>query len=135
MLLSARILNNCTSVNSWDWAEEAQFTQGDTADIYFMLVDATRDKAVNHFEPAGRRYVPAAGATMSCIVENINDAVRIVRAAVQPFAQDPSIWKLSILGTDTILGTCALALTLNESGKLTRGRIEAAVLINDMDTL
>lgn len=134
MLLRARMLNAVASVNAYEVAEQVQFTQGDTVDIYFQLIDATLDPAPK-FIPAGRRYMPAAGALLSVKLDNIDDNIAITRSAVQPFANDPSIWKVSVLGTDAIVGTCALVLTLTESGKVTRGRTEAAVEICAQGTL
>lgn len=134
MLLSARMLNNVASVNAFDWAENVEFTQGDQVDVYFQLIDASLDKAVKGYVPAGRRYMPAAGATLSVTIANIDDAVQIVRSASQPFANDPSIWKVSVLNSDKIVGTCALVLVLNESGKKTYGRLEAAVLVAGQGT-
>lgn len=135
MLLSARMLYNVSSVNQFSWTDVVEFTQGDSYDIYFQLIDANLDKPVYGFKPAGRRYMPAVGATLTVRLDNIDDAVAISRPAVQPFAQDPSIWKVSVLATDKIVGTCALVLTLNESGKVTSGRVQAAVLIDSTGTL
>jgi hypothetical protein len=134
MLLSARMLQDVASVNSYELTEEVEFTQGDTVDIYFQLVDASLDKAVKGFVPSGRRYVPAAGATLSVKLDNIDDNIQVTRAASQPFANDSSIWKVSVLSTDRIIGTCAMVLTLTEAGKVTRGRIEAVVLIRSQST-
>jgi hypothetical protein len=130
MLLSARMLNNVASVNAFSWTDEVEFTQGDATDIYFQLIDATLDKPVYGFKPGGRRYMPAAAATLSVTINNIDDAVAITRIAVQPFAQDPSIWRVSVLNSDKIVGTCALMLALNETGKLTTGILQSAVLIH-----
>jgi hypothetical protein len=129
------MLQDVASVNSYELTEEVEFTQGDTVDIYFQLVDASLDKAVKGFVPSGRRYVPAAGATLSVKLDNIDDNIQVTRAASQPFANDSSIWKVSVLSTDRIIGTCAMVLTLTEAGKVTRGRIEAVVLIRSQSTV
>lgn len=135
MLLSARMLNDVASVNAYEVVEQVEFTQGDTVDVYFQLVDASLDKAVRGFVPAGRRYMPAVGATLSVKLDNIDDNIALTRAATQPFTQDPSIWRLNVIGTDRIIGTCALVVVLTEAGKVTRGRIEAAVQIQSQGTL
>lgn len=129
------MLNGVSSVNDFEAVTQLEFTQGDTVDLYFQLLDLTRDKAIKGFVPAGRRYVPAAGATLSVRLDNINDAIAVTRSASQPFTQDPSIWKLTVIGTDKIVGTCALVLTLTEGVKVTRGRAEAAVQIQGQGTL
>jgi hypothetical protein len=135
MLLSVRLLDNVADVNRFDWADQVSLTQGDGGAIYFQLIDANQDKAVHGYVPAGRRYMPAAGATLSVVLDNINDNVKITRAASQPFSQDPSIWKLQLLSSDTIKGTCALRVTLTEGTTVRRGSKSAAVLILPQSTV
>ena len=135
MLLGARMLDQVGNVNQFKVVDSIEFTQGDTATVYIQLVDLTKDKAVEGFVPSGRRYVPAAGATLSIKLDNIDDALALTRTATLPFTGDSSIWSFSVLATDKIQGTCALSLTLNESGIITRGRIEAVVLIHSQGAL
>lgn len=129
MLLSARMLNDVNSVNSWENADSIQFTKGDVVDIYFVTIDASLDTASENFLPPGRRYVPAAGATLQVVIESIDDAKKITRYASQPFANDLSIWKVSILSSDIIEGTANLRLTLTETSKVTRGLLRNALRI------
>src|SRR5882672_4392117 len=112
MLLSARILRDCANVNSFEYADSAQFTRGDVVDVFFQLIDASLDTASENFIPAGRRYMPAVGATLQAVVENIDDSVKITRTLSQPFVNDPSIWKISFFASDAISGTSNLRLTL-----------------------
>ena len=129
MLLSARILKDCASVNSFEYADSAQFTKGDVVDVYFQLIDASLDTASENFIPPGRRYMPASGATLSIVVENINDAVKITRTATQPYATDGSIGKVSFFASDVIEGTSNLRLTLTEGLKVTKGLLKNAFRI------
>lgn len=126
MLLSARPIKDVGSVNVFTWATQLEYTQGDTVDLYFMLVDRTQD---TRSDPPGRRYMPAAGATLQVTLDNIDQAKQLTRAATQPFTNDPSIWKVSIIATDVIKGTCGLALALTEGTRVTRGRVEAFALV------
>lgn len=130
MLLSARFLTQVSSVNAWNYADNAQWTQGDTVTVYLQLVDLTLDKAVQGFVPAGRRYVPASGATLTVTLANIDQAVQVTRFATQPYSNDGSIWKFTVLPSDAISGTCDVKLSLNESGVITAGVAKAGVLIN-----
>lgn len=130
MLLSARILNQVTSVNAWQYADQAQWTAGDTVSLFIQLIDLTQDRAVKGYNPAGRRYMPASGATLNLTLANIDQSVQLSRAAVQAYpTSDPSIWRLSVLATDAIKGTCTIQLSLNEGGVITSGSVKAAVLI------
>lgn len=130
MLLSAQMLKDVQSVNSFEPDVQLSWTEGDVVDIYFRLIDLTLDRADQGFSPAGRRYVPAAGATLSVSIENVDDAKKITRLATQPFANDGSIWKLSMLSTDTIRGTPQMRLTLTETTKVTRGTVKLAFKIH-----
>jgi len=135
MLLSARMLDSVGSVNIFEYVDQVSFMEGDTVDLFFQLIDLSKDKAINQFKPAGRRYIPVAGATMSVVLDNIDDDIKVTRVATQPFAGDPSIWKVSVLASDKIRGTVALSITLTESGVVKRGRVETAVAISPSGTL
>lgn len=135
MLLSARFLNQVSSVNGFEYAANAQWTEGDTVSLYFQLIDASLDRPAQGFVPAGRRYMPAAGATLNATITNIDDSVQITRTAVQPYALDPSIWRVDILSTDKIRGTCDLVLALREGLVSTNSRVVGGVLISPTGAL
>jgi hypothetical protein len=121
MLLSTRMLKDAQNVNSFEYADVAEFFQGDPVTVYFQLIDASQDRGSQGFVPPGRRFVPAPGATLTCIVESIDIAKQIVRLASQPFAQDGSIWALQFFPTDIIKGTANLRLNLVQNGQATNG--------------
>lgn len=127
MLLSGRMLNDVANVNSFEPVETLKATENDTIDVYFQLVDKSLDTPQQGFYPSGRRYMPAAGATLQVVMQSIDGAKTLTRFAVQPFTQDPSIWRLPVLSSDKIKGTYNLQLTLTEGGKVTRGVIQQAV--------
>ena len=130
MLLSARLFNDCQSVNSWENAAVIEFSQGDPTTAFFQLIDQSLDRAIDGFNPSGRRYVPATGATLKCVVESIDSAKAITRLATQPFASDPSIWSLGFIASDLIQGTCNLRLTLTEGSVVRSGIVKCAFRIH-----
>ncbi len=122
MQLSARPLIDVSGVNSFTITDQIKFSEGDATTIYFQLIDASLDTVGKGFNPAGRRYMPVSGATLSVDVDNIDDAKKITRSATQPYTLDPSIWAVTILSTDDIgAGTISIKLTLTQSGVVTRG--------------
>lgn len=136
MRLSARILENVTGVNTWSHADQAEFTEGDAPTIYLQLIDLSQDRADKGVVPGGRRFIPAAGATLSVLLDALDDSRKITRAATQPYAQDPSIWALQLLATDKIRGTISLKLTLTEPGpKITYGVVAAALRVSTLDNM
>lgn len=126
------MLDGVSSVNDFDYVDQAEFTQGDTIQVYFQLIDASQDKPSAGFKPAGRRYMPPSGATLSVVIDNggCDFHQAITRSAVQAFpTSDPSIWYLQIMGTDQVRGTVDLQLKLTVSGVITYGRATAALAI------
>lgn len=126
MILSARFLTNVANVNRFDYVQNVEFSEGDAPTVYFQLIDKSKDLAAHGFKPAGRRYMPATAATLQVTVDNIDDAKKITRFCTQPYAQDPSIWALTIMTTDKIVGTSGLKLVLNESAAITNGYVQGA---------
>lgn len=114
MLLSARILKDVCSVNSFEYDSQAQWTVGDSTYLYFQLIDSSLDTSLQGHSPPGRRYVPADSSSLSVVLENIDDAKKITRSAVQPYANDGSIWRLTIYSTDVLRGAPQMRLTLTE---------------------
>lgn len=129
MLLSARPLNDVANVNSFEYAEAVHWTEGDQVVLYLQLIDSSLDTDMKGFYPAGRRYMPPAGSTLSIQIQNIDSSKVITRLATQPFTEDASIWAVSILATDAIHGSPQLVLTLTEPSKTVRGVVKNAIKI------
>lgn len=129
MLLSVRILQDVTTVNSYDYVDRGSWTKGDTTILYLQLIDLSKDRAGQGFVPAGRRYCPASGATLAVTIDSLDSSKKITdRVATQPYPTlDPSIWAIAITSADTVSGTCAVRVTLTQSSVVTRGYKEAAV--------
>lgn len=121
MLLSARALQDVANVNSFEPATTVQMTAGDAGTFYFQLIDKSLDLSNQGFSPAGRRYMPAAGSTLSVKIMSINDALTVTRVATQPFPLDPSIWSIPLLATDMLNGSYSMRLTLTEGGVAKHG--------------
>ncbi len=127
MLLSCRMLLDVGSVNTFKYVQRVSFTAADPQTVYFQLLDASLDTSADGFSPPGRRYMPAAGASLSVVLDSIDISKRITRTATQPFASDPSIWSVSVLASDTIKGTVNLKLALTEGTVIRRGALLGAI--------
>jgi hypothetical protein len=130
MLLSARILSPFSDVNNFDVAQVFQMSSGEQQVMTFQLIDAAKCPPTQCFYPFGLRYMPAAGAVLQCTLQAIDGNQNIVRYASQPYpTQDPSIWQLTLMSTDTLVGTFALKLSLSEGGVIKKGSLQQAVQI------
>jgi hypothetical protein len=129
MLLSARVLQDVANANSFEYGSEICWTEGDTLNIYFQLIDASLDTPLQGFSPAGRRFVPATGATLEITLENLDDGKKLTRLATQPFANDGSIWALQVLASDKIRGTPQARFKLTQSTVVTTGLLKNGIKI------
>ncbi len=120
MVLSAKVLTDVNSVNSFEYTERLATVEGDPFTLYLQLFDSAK----------GLRYVPAADATLSVVLDNINTARRVTRSATQPYEGDLSIWSVPVLSTDTLAaGTVSIRLTLVEGGVTRKGLVINAIAV------
>lgn len=70
MQLSALMLSDVSGINQWRYVDIFEYTQGDHPRVYFMLIDATKYKATEGFNPNGQRYMPAAGAQLQVVLKS-----------------------------------------------------------------
>ncbi len=127
MLLTARPLINVANVNTWEYADQVKFTQGDQVLVYFQLIDAIKDTSL---KMPGKRYVAASGATLIATVNSIDINKTYAKVATQPFPGDLSIWQIQILASDQCVGTLTIKLALLESGLTTHGVIKNVLSID-----
>jgi hypothetical protein len=138
VLLSCRMLNAVSDVNHWDLVETLEMSEGSLpSDIYLMLVDESLDRFASGFSPDGRRYCPPAGSTLTVTLDNVDDAKKVTRVATQPFPGDASIWKVSLLTTDSgkVRGTVNVKLSLAETTPVARtitGSVKAAIGVRSL---
>lgn len=133
MKLSARMLQDVQSVNSFEFTDVLEFGEGDLPAIHFQLIDSTLDKAEKGYFPSGRRYMPAVGATLTATLWSVDASKTITRACTQPFAQDPSVWRLQLLTGDSIVGFRDLRITLTEGTVVTNGSVRHAVSVQSQN--
>jgi hypothetical protein len=131
--LSIRMLDSVANVNNFSYANQVSMTEGDSPLIYFQLVDLAQDRADQGFVPAGRRYIPVTGTTVSVYFDHVDDARKINRAATQPFAGDPSIWAVQLQANDPFRGTVNLIVTMTESSKVSKGILQQAIAVYPTD--
>jgi hypothetical protein len=123
------MLDSVADVNHFQYVDVLQFTEGDLPTIFFQLIDAAMDRAEKGFVPGGRRYVPAAGTTLTVTLQSIDSAKTITRVATQPFPNDTSIWAVALTTGDSIVGFRDMKLTLVEPLSTKYGFVRHAVSV------
>jgi hypothetical protein len=139
MRLAVELLDNVDSVNSYTKVSQWDILPGETKDLYFQLVDASK---------GGLRYIPQE------VPANPNPIVPVVRlmiprntvitgsinnvrvssdysidvVATQPFAGDASIWKVSFSEAETqVMATGSIQVKVTEGTKVSIARNEFAI--------
>lgn len=118
MKFSAIPLINVSGVNNFSYSTQIEYTSGDATDIYLQLTDLEKNLAQRAWNPAGLRYIPPALSTLQITIRNIDTSKEFTRYGSQPFSQDGSIWKFSLLPTDPVSGTLSIKLVLTEPSGL-----------------
>lgn len=102
MLLSAKPLKNVMNINSWQYCNAWMVSSGQPFDLYFQLVDLEKDTAISPkggFTDTNIRYIPQGTTSAQVVFDALDDDEVITVNASQPFADDKSIWKISLLST------------------------------------
>lgn len=127
MNLSVRFLSNVANVNSYIYIDRPTFYEGDSADVYFQLVDKELDTPAFNYYPPYRRFVPAAGTTLIITLMSLDSTKIVTKAAIQPFIGDASIWKFSVSPSDKLKGSVNMRIQLNQGGIITNTLIQPAI--------
>lgn len=101
MRLNAKILKNVAGVNNWAYANQASVQEGQANEIYFQIVDWDQipgtDKSIA-LPDAPLRYIPQGTVvTLSASFPSIDSAQEFSVVGTQPFPDDKSIWKVTLL--------------------------------------
>lgn len=129
MNLSVRFLSNVANVNSFIYIDRPTFTEGDTSDVYFQLVDKELDTPTFNFYPPYRRFVPIVGSTVIVTLMSLDSTRVVTKAATQPFVGDSSMWKFGITPSDKLRGSVNMRLQLSQGGVITNALIQPAINI------
>lgn len=105
MRINAKMLRNVSGLNHWEYASEAFLQEGQINEFYLQLVD------LNKIQPAEKsksqpdfplRYITqAAVASLVVTFPALDSGDQFDIVATQPFADDKSIWKVTIPSTQT----------------------------------
>lgn len=118
MRLGLVMLDNASVLNGLKYLNQVYISPGDTASVFFQIVDLD---SVNQNNLIGNRYMPISGATMSMIIQSVNDRKTLVLTPTMAFPNDDrSIWTFSLTQYQTsIAAGVNLIATLTEGTKVT----------------
>lgn len=109
MLLYAKLLEPVYDVNNFGVVDTLNIPANQTNNIYFQLFSKIGEK----FD---LRYIPHVSSIITVKFDHIDFNKVITRNAINPFADDRSIWVVSLLPNDMIANN-SMQITLNEGGE------------------
>lgn len=138
MRLSAKILKNVTSVNSWEYANQAHAQEGQANTIYIQLVDLDRSvslAAEKSFAVPEMpiRYIPQGTVvTASATLPALDDDEQFTTAGAQPFPDDKSIWRFNLTASQ-VPSSGYMKITLIEDGVTRTFLIKNAITVDTLE--
>lgn len=136
MRLNAKILKNVANVNQWQYTNQASVQEGQANEIYLQLVDLDKTPGLEKsvaLPDFPLRYISQAAVTaLEATFPSIDDTQQIVVSATQPFADDKSIWKIS-LANDQLPKSGNFKLKLTEDGLDKFILVKSAISVDLLD--
>jgi hypothetical protein len=100
VILSARLLKNVANVNQWQYTAQWNLAEGQPSEVYFQLVDLEKDPTTQvskAFPDNPLRYISSATSLSAQVsFDSLDNSEIIIVSAIQPFANDRSIFKLNL---------------------------------------
>jgi len=131
MRLSAKLLKNVSSVNHFQYEDQAYIVEGSSNEFYFQLVDLdklTYGKDSEALPDHPLRYMPATGSTIVAEFDSLFEDDQFTINATQPFPQDASIWKVEMT-EEQIPKSGNFIFTLTENSKSKRVVVRSAITV------
>lgn len=125
MKLSAKFLKNVANINNFQYANQWSISEGSQHVLYFQFIDKLKDDL---------RYISEAASIDEVTVTflNIDETFEIIKTATQPFADDKSIWSIT-LNVDEVPNPGAVKFSITEDGSERRFRVEQAISVDLLD--
>jgi hypothetical protein len=121
MKLSAKFLKNVANINNFEYANQWDIAEGSAHTLYFQIID----KHMNDL-----RYMSQAAVfSVSVTFLSINDDEEIVKTATRPFADDKSIFSIT-LNADEIPNSGAVKFSLTQDGAESKFKVEQAIVVD-----
>ena len=104
-----RLLENVKDFNTFREVDQFEHVNGSQQDLYFRIVQVEADSGP---ESMNNRWLPSGSATVQFKFDDIDQARVISRSGTMVYpSDDRSIFKVTILATESINGSVTMILT------------------------
>lgn len=121
MKLSVKFLKNVVNVNTFQYFENWDISEGSAQRLYFQIVDLHKE---------GIRYMSQETPLLVSVkFPSIDSDIAIEKTATQPFADDKSIWYVD-LDVFEVPNPGSVEFCLDENGVVSRFKVAQAITVN-----
>lgn len=121
MKLSAKFLKNVNNINSFQYANQWDISEGSANRLYFQIVDKLKEDL--------RFMTQAVTYSVSVTFLSIDSNAEITKAAVQAFSDDKSIWYIDLASSE-VPNSGAVKFSITQDSIESKFKVEQAIVVD-----
>jgi hypothetical protein len=126
MNLSFRAINSDGTLNNFQQIDKINIVKENAATVRIQLIDLEKKLKEDHL-----RFVPASGATMTITFYRSQTADVVTKNATNPFADDRSIWQVTLTAAEAAkVSSGFLLVTLTEGATVTKLKVNGIISVS-----
>lgn len=121
MKLSAKFLKNVSNINTFQYVNQWDISEGSANRLYFQIIDKLKDSL--------RFITQATTYSVSVTFLSIDSSSEITKVATQPFADDKSIWYIDLSASE-VPNSGAVKFSITQDSVESKFKVEQAIVVD-----
>lgn len=121
MKLSAKFLKNVSNINTFQYVNQWDISEGSANRLYFQIIDKLKDDL--------RFITQATTYSVSVTFLSIDTSAEIVKSATQAFADDKSIWYIDLTASE-VPNSGAVKFSITQDSVESKFKVEQAIVVD-----
>jgi hypothetical protein len=121
MKLSAKFLKNVSNINTFQYTNQWDISEGSANRLYFQIIDKLKEDL--------RFMTQATLYSVSVTFLSIDSNSEITKSAVQAFADDKSIWYIDLSASE-VPNSGAVKFSITQDAVESKFKVEQAIVVD-----
>lgn len=121
MKLSAKFLKNVSNINTFQYVNQWDISEGSANRLYFQIIDKLKDDL--------RFITQATTYSVSVTFLSIDTSAEIIKSATQAFADDKSIWYIDLTASE-VPNSGAVKFSITQDSVESKFKVEQAIVVD-----
>jgi hypothetical protein len=121
MKLSAKFLKNVSNINTFQYTNQWDISEGSANRLYFQIIDKLKEDL--------RFMTQATAYSVSVTFLSIDTNSEITKSAVQAFADDKSIWYIDLSASE-VPNSGAVKFSITQDSVESKFKVEQAIVVD-----